>query len=219
MAYLNVLVEFEGPVVDVRGRYWAAHRAAAEAVKFSGVNPDEFWRLVRIGAPDGLRIPSAKPVHVAEYTRVRDSLLESSELMALDEPQPQVVDSLRFLKAAGACHLVTLSKNRDGINATLNRMDVWMHFDQKRALPEDRDRRIAALREMAGGQRTMAVVGTVAMAYAAGEAGCRVVGVRGGTAFPNRLQQVGVDLIYDNLHELTEALSRRDPDLQKIGVL
>ena len=56
------------------------------------------------------------------------------------------------------------------------------------------------------------------MAYAAGEAGCLVVGVRCGQAFPRALQQVGVDLVYDHLGELTEALSRRDPQLQRIGL-
>lgn len=218
MSFLNAIIEFEGPIVDVRPRYWAAHQKAAEAVNCSGPQPDEFWRLVRTGSADATMVPRGKPAQVAEYTRLRDELLESGELMALDELQPQVVENLRVLKPMGASHLVTLSQNRDGVNATLDRLDVWMYFDQKRSLPVDRERRVQTLREMAGSQRTLAVVGSVPMAYAAGEAGCRVIGVRGGTAFPKRLQQVGVDVVYDGLEELTDALSRRAPELHKIGL-
>lgn len=219
MAFLNTLVEFEGVVADVRARYWAAHCEALTATGLRGPTADEFWRLIRIGAPDGMFVPHAKPAQVVEYKRARDARIEASDLMRLDEAQPAAAPNLKLLKSLGSSHLVTLSRNREGINATLDRLEVWMHFDQKRALPEDRDRRVDALRELVGGQRTLAIVGTIPMAYAAGEAGCRVVALRTGLAFPKRFQQMGVDVIYDDLDQLTEALTRRAPELQKLGVL
>jgi phosphoglycolate phosphatase-like HAD superfamily hydrolase len=219
MSHLNTIIELEGPVVDVRPRFWAAHQAAIAPLKLQGPPEEEFWRLVRLKSDDSAMVPRGKAQHIADYKRVRDERLDSAELMALDELQPGAQAELRVLKAMGTSHLVTLSQNRDGVNATLNRLDVWLCFDQRRSLPADRNRRVAALRELAGGLRTLAVVGSVPMAYAAGEAGCRVVGVRCGQAFPRSLQQVGVDLVYDNLGELTEALSRHDPQLQRIGVL
>jgi phosphoglycolate phosphatase-like HAD superfamily hydrolase len=219
MAFLNTLVEFEGVVVNVRARYWAAHCEALAATGLRGPTADEFWRLVRIGAPDGQFVPHAKPAQVIEYKRARDARIDAGDLMQLDEAQPEAGPNLRLLKSLGSSHLVTLSRNRDGINATLDRLEVWMHFDQKRALPQDRDRRVETLRELVGAQRTLAVVGTLPMAYAAGEAGCRVVALRTGLAFPKQFQQMGVDVIYDDLEQLTEALTRRAPELQKIGVL
>ena len=65
---------------------------------------------------------------------------------------------------------------------------------------------------------TLAVVGTVPMAYAAGEAGCRVVGMKNGPAVPKLLRQVGVDVFFESLDELTDALISHHPDLQRIGV-
>jgi phosphoglycolate phosphatase-like HAD superfamily hydrolase len=219
MNFINTIVEFEGPVVNVQPRYWAAHCEAIKAVGFQGPPESEFWRLVRTGAPDGQLIRFGKDRHVQEYARIRDERTDASDLMKLDELQPVASENLRLLKKLGACHLVTLSRNRDGINATLDRLDVWMHFDQKRALPEDQDRRVTAMREIVGGQRcTLAVVGSVPMAYIANEAGCKVVGIKGGTAFPKRLRQVGVDVFYSDLEELTEAITTRDPDLQRIGL-
>lgn len=219
MNFLNTILEFEGPVIDVRPRCWAAHREAVAAVGFEGPPESEFWRLLRMGIPDGQLIRYGKDRHVREYAKIRDERVEATDLMALDELQPGATENLRVLKKLGACHLVTLSRNRDGINATLDRLDVWMHFDQKRALPEDRDRRVEAMKEIVGGQRsTLAVVGTVPMAYIANEAGCRVVGIRNGPAFPKRLRQVGVDVFYNDLEELTEAVTTRDPDLQRIGL-
>jgi phosphoglycolate phosphatase-like HAD superfamily hydrolase len=219
MGFINTIVEFEGPVVDVRPRYWAAHQAAVAESPFQGPAEDEFWRLVRTGATDAMILKYAKGQQVTDYTRVRNERIDSTEMMALDELQPAADNDLRVLKSLGTCHLVTLCRNRDGINATLDRLGVWMYFDQKRVLPEDRVRRVAALRELVGGHRsTLAVVGTVPVAYAAGEAGCRVVGLRNGPAVPRMLQQVGVDVFYDTLDELTDAITRRSEELERIGL-
>ncbi|GMV96496.1 MAG: hypothetical protein AMXMBFR83_08620 [Phycisphaerae bacterium] len=219
MSFLNTIVEWEGPVIDVRPRHEAAHRAALSAVNHRGPVGDEFWRLVRIGAPDGLRVPHARAAALADYARVRDERLDSTELMALDELQPRAVESLKVLKNLGACHLVSLCRNREGINATLNRLDVWMYFEQKRPLPAESDARVEAIKGlMAASARNLAVAGSVPFAFAAGEAGCRVVGVRSGTAFPRQFRQVGVDVFYESLDELTDALARHDPELQRIGL-
>lgn len=220
MSFLNTIVEWEGPVIDVRPRYWAAHRAAVQAVRFQGPTEDEFWRLYRTGSPDGMLVPGAKPAQVMEYRRLRDEQINSTELMALDELQPAVVTNLKVLKNMGAVHLVSLCQNREGINATLNRLDVWLYFEQKRPLPQDSDRRVTAIRELMGGtQRALAVAGTVPFAFAANEAGCRVVGIKSGPTFPKFLRQVGVDVFYNDLDELTDALARRDPELQRIGIV
>lgn len=219
MSYLNTILEWEGPIVDVRPRYWAAHQAAVKAAGFQGPAADEFWRLYRTGASDGLMVPHGKPQHVAKYTRVRNEKINSTELMMLDQLQPGAVENLKVLKSMGTCHMASLCQNREGVNATLNRLDVWLYFEQKRSLPEDSDRRVEAIRELAGGnQRTLAVAGTVAFAFAAGEAGCRVVGIKNGPAFLKMLRQVGVDVFFDNLDQLTDALSRHDPELQRIGI-
>jgi len=219
VGFLNTIVEYEGPVIDVRPRYWAAHKAAVAAVGLAGPPESEFWRLWRTAAADAMFVPRGKPARVAEYKRLRDERIDSTELMALDQAQPGAAENLRILKAMGTCHLATLCSNRDGINATLDRLDLWIHFEQKRSLPQDRDRRVAALRELAGGHhRTLAIAGTVPFAYAAGEAGCRVVGVKTGPAVPKRLRQVGVDLFFDSLDELTDALGAGRPDLHRIGL-
>jgi phosphoglycolate phosphatase-like HAD superfamily hydrolase len=218
MSFLNTIVEFEGVVVNVRPRYWAAHREAMSALKFSGATETEWWRLTRLNSADAALAPHARFGQLTEYTRIKNERRDASDLMALDEPQPGAAENLRVLKQLGACHLVTLCGNRDGINATLDRLAVWMHFDQKRVLPEDRDRRVVAIKEIMGGQRTLAVVGTVPVAYAAGEAGCLTVGLRNGPAFPKLLQQVGVDVFYDDLDQLTDAITRRDEALQRIGL-
>lgn len=219
MGFLTTIVEYEGALANVRPRYWAAHQAALKAVNFRGPGEDEFWRLVRTQASDGLMVPHAKTPVVFEYTRVRNEQLAGSELIALDEAWPDAVLNLPVLKNLGVCHLVSLCPNREALNAALDRMAVWMYFEKKQVLPTDSDRRVEALHEMAGGVRTLAVAGTIPFAYAANEAGCRVVGMRTGLAFPKQFQQVGVDVCFDSLDELTDALARHDPALQRIGVV
>ncbi len=219
MSFITTIVEFEGGVVDVRPRYWAAHQAALAPLGHAGPPEEEFWRLVRTGANDAMRARYAKPHQVPLYTKVRDERESGSELMALDEPVAGLAGNLRVLKSLGVCHLVTLCGNREGINATLDRLDVWMYFDQKRSLPESRERRVEAIREMSEGRRSVLVVaGTVPLAYAAGEAGCRVVAMKHGPAVPRRMRQVGVDVFFESLDELTDAMTTRHPDLERIGL-
>jgi phosphoglycolate phosphatase-like HAD superfamily hydrolase len=219
LAFLTTIVEYEGALVNVRPRYWAAHQEAIAAVGFRGPTEDEFWRLLRTGASDGQMVPHAKTPKVLEYTAIRNARINSSELMELDQGWPGSEVDLKVLKDMGTCHIASLCPNRDGLNAALNRLEVWMYFDKKQVLPADSDRRVEALQEMTGGTRTMAVAGTVPFAYAANEAGCRVVGMKTGLAFPKQFRQVGVDVFFDSLDDLTEALARHDPDLQRIGVL
>jgi len=219
MAFLNIIIEYEGPVVDVEPRYWAAHQAAIQAVGFHGPPRSEFWRLWRTGATDSQFVRFGRPEKVADYARIRAETIDSTDLMALDQSGPKVAENLRLLKQTGSCQLVSLSRNREGLNAALDRLDLWMHFESKQCLPEDRDRRVEALHKLAGGMRvTLAVVGTVPMAYAAGEAGCRTVGLKNGPAVPRLLRQVGVDVFFESLDELTDALTTRHPDLQRIGI-
>jgi phosphoglycolate phosphatase-like HAD superfamily hydrolase len=216
---LNTIVEYEGVVIDVRPRYWAAHQTATAALGLAGPPEPEFWRLLRTEAPDAMMVPQARPHQVLEYRRRRDEQINRTDLMALDQAAADAPASLRALKEMGTLHVATFCPNREGINATLDRLVLWMYFDQKRVLPQDRDRRVAALREMADGNHmTLAVAGTVAFAYAAGEAGCRVVGMNTGLAFPKLMRQVGVDLFFDSLDALTSALTQRDPALQRIGI-
>lgn len=219
VGFLTTIVEYEGALANVRPRYWAAHQEAIAATGFRGPTEDEFWRLLRTGASEGQLVPYAKTPVVLEYTKHRNSRLNDADLIALDEAWPDAAMNLKILKDMGTCHLVSLCPNRDALNAALNRMDVWMYFDKKQMLPADSDRRVQALQDIAAGTRTMALAGTIPFAYAANEAGCRVVGMKTGLAFPKQLRQVGVDVFFDSLDELTDALARHDPELERIGVI
>jgi hypothetical protein len=137
----------------------------------------------------------------------------------MDEAWPNAAMNLKVLKDMGTCHLISLCPNRDALNASLNRHDLWMYFDKKQVLPIDRDRRVDALRDIASNTRTLAIAGTVPFAYAANEAGCRVVGMNTGLAFPKQMRQFGVDVFYESLDDLTDALARHDPELQRLGVI
>ena len=68
MAFLNTIIEFEGPIVNVEPRYWAAHQAAVAAVGFQGPLREEFWRLWRTGG-DGRAVCPFRTV--AEGGRLR----------------------------------------------------------------------------------------------------------------------------------------------------
>jgi phosphoglycolate phosphatase-like HAD superfamily hydrolase len=164
-------------------------------------------------------VPHAKTPVVLEYGRIRDEQIKSAELIALDEAWPDAATNLKVLKNMGTCHLVSLCPNRDALNAALDRLGLWMFFDKKQVLPADSDRRVKALSEMASGTRTLAVAGSVPFAYAANEAGCRVVGMKTGVAFPKQMRQVGVDVFFESFDELTDALARHAPELERIGVL
>ncbi len=112
MPFLNTIIEYDGIIVNNRKRAWAAHKAAIDQVGFAGPGPDDFWRLYRLNAPDSQRVPLGKTPVVLQYARLRDERSEATDLIALDEPQPHLETSLKLLKQLGACHLVTLCRNR-----------------------------------------------------------------------------------------------------------
>lgn len=219
MGFLTTIVEYEGALVNVQPRYWAAHSEAIKAIGWRGPSEEDFWRLIRTGASDGLLVPYAKTAQVLEYAKLRNERLGSSDLMAMDEAWADAAVNLKILKNMGTCHVASISSNRDALNASLDRADVWMHFDKKQCLPADRGRRVQALADLAAGTRAMAVAGSVPFAYAANEAGCRVVGIKRGLAFPKQMRQVGVDVFFESFDELTDALGRHDPELERIGVI
>ena len=101
MAFLNTIIEFEGPVVEVRARWWAAHQEAIAATGFQGPSAEEFWRLVRTGATDAAIIRFGKHRHAEDYARIRDERRDSLDLMALDELQPDAAVNLRVLQQLG----------------------------------------------------------------------------------------------------------------------
>lgn len=219
MGFLTTIIEYEGALVNVRPRYWSAHVAAIMAIGWRGPTESDWWRLLRTQTSDGMMVPYAKTPQVQEYIRRRDERIHASDLITLDDAWPNADVNLKVLKDLGTCHLVSLCPNRDALNASLNRLDLWMYFDKKQVLPADRERRVQALRDMAANTRTLAVAGTVPFAYAANEAGCRVVGMTTGLSFPKQMRQVGVDVFYDSLDDLTDAMARHDPELERIGVL
>lgn len=217
---MRFIIEFDGPVFDPSSVYYAAHQAAAAEVGWSQLDQAIFWRLLRTKGRQADFLPGAKPVKIADYEKRFDAHLESDNLVASYQPQPDIRDTLSQLARVGTYSLVTLGSNLTGRRTVLEKHGLAGLFARFEGLETDPRRRPAQLRQLCEADpRSLVVAASDAVIRSAGEAGVVSVGVSEGPCSVARLHQAGASVAYKALQELSASIRNGAADLVQAGLL
>ncbi len=215
---MQFLIELDGPVVDIRPRYYRAHRLVQGELGLASRDADEFWRLVRKGAGAAEIVRPHRSGQLAAYAQRFEAALLSDSLLELDVPQKDVVIHVSGLREVAPCSLVSVRPDRQATQRLLDRHELWRHFRILRLLSQDRSVRMSQLTDwVRQSDQTVAAVASETMVLSAREAGAVVVGVANGASTPRRLRQAGADMVVADLGELVEAVQQSSDELIRAG--
>lgn len=217
---MKILIEMDGPLVDVRARYYEVHRRIMIELGLPAVSPDPFWRLVRRDEPTEAFVPGGRAKHAERYARRFTELSECDDVLMLDEAQDDAAGALRSLKPLGESILITLRLNRPGAQDVMNRLDLSAYFLRVCGLSQSQGRREDQLRELAGdARRVLVVAGSEPVIIAAREVDLPVVGVTCGSRTPQNLRRAGADVLFADLDAVSIALATGAEEIQRAGLL
>jgi phosphoglycolate phosphatase len=132
-----LLLDLDGPILDVRARYYAAHQHASEGLADVGmIDPEPFWRAKRERMPitELLGVPAGH-ASVARYQARWREVIETDPLLSLDTLQPGAVDALQRLRPLPQRVLVTVRTAAAGARATLERLQLTSFFTHIEIVP------------------------------------------------------------------------------------
>jgi phosphoglycolate phosphatase-like HAD superfamily hydrolase len=205
-----VLIDLDGPVLDVRERYFACHRCATHGLKAPALDRDAYWEAKRRRVPvaELLGVPEASE----EAERYRErwlAAIESDELLRLDTVQPGAREALVRLAAVPARVVVSLRTNAAGAHATLERLDLAGRFTGIELVPHAAGSKEPVFRAHAAGvdPREVAVVGdTEHDVLPARALGLRAIAVGCGIRTPAYLASLGASAVVATLADAAELL-------------
>ena len=217
---VRIIIEFDGPIIDIRRVYYQAHRDIATEVGWSRLDEPTFWRLTRTKGQDAQLLPGAGPIKLKHYFARFRERLEDDDLVSQYSPHNGVETVLAGLAREGSCSLVTLGANLDARRRVLDHVNLSVFFTQIRKLDPDPRRRPAELKILtADYARTVVVASTDALIRAAGAAELFTVGITSGPCAAPRLYQAGADVVYARIDQLAASLASGAPDLIRAGLL
>jgi len=217
---MRIIVECDGPVLDVQPAFWAAYGESVAAVGLARTDPARFWRLFRTGAASGELISGAKRRHIATFDERFAAAVESDACLSQCGAQQGADEALRRLTAHAECVLVTVGDNRAARQHRLDKEGLSAHFHEMHGIFRDSSRRAEQLRRLAGEDRRVVVAAsTVGLVRATTEAGLVCVGVYNGCVSGRRLTQAGAGDTYADLAELAADLEAGAPRLTTQGLL
>jgi len=220
---VQLIVELEGVLFDVREAYWAAYSAAVEAIGLARTDPGTLWRLVRTGAGDEMLVRGARPHQLEKFRKAFEAALESDEALAKYVPQDDVRESLRLVRELGAFSGATCGSNVAARHGLLRANGLAEMFPQLNQTPSPASAGAAALREIAARRSEEKVVvvlaATVGMARCADEAGMVPIGISCGPAIGKRLGAAGVRATYADVAAFGAALGNREEGLRRAGLV
>jgi len=217
---MNLILEMDGPVLDVAPVWYRVHREVAAEVGWSTLDQGTFWRQTRRLGRDVSPLPGARPAKVKEYFARFDERLEVDEVLSDCEPQEGTDFALASLSTKASICLVTLGSNVHARRAILERSKLLRHVARIESLNPDPRRRPGELRALAGDQeRSLVVAASDFIIRPAGEAGIVTVGIPRGACSADRLFRAGVDIVYKDLEALRSAVVEGSEELTRAGLL
>jgi len=217
---MRILIEMDGPLVDVKARYHETHRRVLREINLAALPVDAFWRLVRRNAPLEQLVSGGRSKHVERYKQHFTERIECDEMLAFDAAQEDADGALRSLKVLGEPILITMRLNRPGAQDVLKRLGLADYFLRVGGLSQAQSRRIDQLKELAGeARRVIVVASSEPVIIATREADPPVVGISSGACTPQRLRRAGADVVLDTLDEVSVAIASGSEEMLRAGLL
>lgn len=217
---MRLIIEFDGPIVDILPVLYCAHREAAAAVDWSRLDEATFRRLTRTKGTDADYLPGSKPLKASQYQTIFAEMIESDESLRDIAPQPGTVEWLQTLGTFGKCCLVTLGSNIESRRMVVETHGLGTLIECFESLAADARRRPTELRALTeGDERTLVVAATDVLIRSADAADLFTVAVACGSCTAARLHRAGARVVYKEMDELISSLRSGARDLIDAGML
>ena len=201
-----LIVDLDGPILDVARRYFAAHlRAAATICGESACRDfDTFWAAKRVSASPRQLLLSGD---ANEYAIQFKQIVEADDLMELDRLQTGALKALARLGATYQTVVLSQRCNQVGARATVIRLGITavapVHF-----VAHGPEGKVPRARDLAVGRNVVGVIGdTEADATVAIALKTPFYGVTCGIRDEARLRREGATAVFDSLAEAAAHLA------------
>jgi phosphoglycolate phosphatase len=129
--FKRIFLDLDGPLLDGRERHYHCYQRIMERYGFKPIGLDEYWenKRARINRRDLLSMSGAEAIY-DDFLKAWLRLIESPEMLALDEVQEGGVDCLREWKGRRIeLILVTMRKNKQTLDAQLKSTGLHKFLD------------------------------------------------------------------------------------------
>lgn len=210
---MTLFLDLDGPILDVRDRYYTVHRELVGRRHADVLSAEAFWNLKRAKgtAADVVRQCGLEDGSLAAYSKGWRERIESPELLGMDSVFPGVRERLRRWKDRHALVVVTLRQRGDLVRGQLNALGILECFrNVLTANPLEGHGWEAKARLIASDEgfgSDAVVVGDTEIDIRAGKLlGLRTVGVLSGIRDRERLAAESPDWLIERLVELSGIL-------------
>jgi hypothetical protein len=206
---MKLLVDVDGPLLDVQPAYWHAYQQAVSELGLARIDPAGFWRLVRSAASDGVLLRDSKPRHWKVFRERFAALLDVDECVAHMVLQPGA-PRLTSARPRLTVQLLTLHGNAAARQQVLSPLGpIGPPIVSLAASAEDRVRCLLVMADRR--ERSLVLAGHDRLVRAAGDAGLPCVGIANGPRTAKCLTQAGASHTFPDLESLLERM-RGGPD-------
>ncbi|HEY3243350.1 MAG TPA: hypothetical protein VGM03_08365 [Phycisphaerae bacterium] len=216
---MRIIIDCDGPVVNVEPVYCAAYEQAAGELGLPRLDRAAYWRLQRAGGEPSAILRGARPGQLRDFEARFRTLLEADATWESATAQPGVTQVLSDLRSSADLFLTTLGTNRGARQRCLDAAGASIYFSRMAALGPAGEVRVRRLRElMEGDRRGLLVAASEELIRAARSADAITIGVAAGPCVAQRLTRAGAAHVYADLQQLQEAVRTSADDLLRAGL-
>lgn len=134
-----IFFDFDGTLIDVKKRYYAAHAKACEYIGIEPSTPENYWELKQDKTPEN-KINVITPDQYKNYSTKRIQLLEDESLLRLDTPFDGVPDLMNKLNIEGnLLFIATMRRHTDRVIQEIKNLKLDSYFEKILAIaPKDK---------------------------------------------------------------------------------
>lgn len=126
----RILLDLDGPILDVRPRYHGLYCRLLEALGGRPLDLEPYWRGKRDRRPEAslAQLAGLRGDALDEFSQRRAEHIESDDSLRMDEPWPWALSTLALLSQRAELVLVTQRSHRDRLLRQLQRLDLIAPF-------------------------------------------------------------------------------------------
>jgi len=127
----NILFDLDGPILDVKERYYFVYRNFVTAYGGTPLPLNEYWEQKRMNAPlEKLLELSNCPGLVAEHKKYLSQHREELSSLKLDKLQSKTLEVLNLLSKKYKLYLITLRRNKENLARQLQELGLLPFFTE-----------------------------------------------------------------------------------------
>lgn len=218
-----IFFDLDGPILDVKTRYFAVYRLSSQACGLPVVNKTTFWRAKRRGLSNVELIAEKfgkQPAPVLrKFMDVWLKNIERPDFLRLDSLVPGAVEVLQTLRHSYVCILVTMRRNRATLQRQLIEKRVSPFFSRILSAEDQQgesDQKITLLKDAHVDLKDAWIIGDSEADILSGRSlGLRTCAVSNGIRHASYLRRLQPDCLLSDIARLPVLLEREKVYLEK----